>query len=174
MAQTPVLTTVDKIAKAKELKTLGNTSFQVNDFQAALRHYHSATLYISGLDTNLQSIVPQPTMEKEVKLEISSTLASLYLNLSACHLKMKNYPKTIFYADKTIVVNPDLAKAYFRRGQANIQLNNLDKAAVDLKKAIELAPQDAGIRQTYQDLRDMFKKLGDKQKTEMAGLFDRM
>lgn len=65
----------------------------------------------------------------------------------------------------------DLAKAYYRRALALIAQNNLDAAAQDLERALELAPEDAGIKRERAALADKRQKKLEAQRRQYAKMF---
>nr|GMC83358.1 peptidyl-prolyl cis-trans isomerase CYP40-like [Ipomoea batatas]GMC87599.1 peptidyl-prolyl cis-trans isomerase CYP40-like [Ipomoea batatas] len=55
------------------------------------------------------------------------------------------------------------AKALFRQGQAHMALNDIDAAVESFKKALELEPNDGGIRK---ELAAAKKKIADRRDQE--------
>ncbi|KAJ3320589.1 Tetratricopeptide repeat protein 9A [Blyttiomyces sp. JEL0837] len=165
----------EKIEKGKSEKDLGNAEFKKGAIKEALRHYHTAILYLSGLDNaHLNAFVKTESMAAEVKADIQSTILSIHNNMAACHIKNNAWDRAILACDKVLEKTPENAKALFRRGQSYLQLNNVDKALPDLKKAAELEPNDVGIRNELAKLKQKLKEYDEKQKKDFAGMFDRM
>lgn len=50
------LTPAEKIAQSMEMKNEGNERFKAMDYQAAIRKYHNAILYIKGLGDRSQTL----------------------------------------------------------------------------------------------------------------------
>ncbi|KAJ3207313.1 hypothetical protein HDU67_007541 [Dinochytrium kinnereticum] len=175
MTETAPLTIEQKIEKGKEEKDLGNAAFKAANLPEALRHYHTAILYLTGLDNaHLKSFVGgQKDLEESVKNDIKMTVNTCHSNMAACHLKAGNWEKAIRACDKALEKTPDNAKALFRRGKANLELKNLDRAESDFKKALEIEPKDAGIRAEIQRIKAIRQEYDQKQKKEWAGMFDR-
>ncbi|KAI8912183.1 hypothetical protein DFJ77DRAFT_71779 [Powellomyces hirtus] len=138
----------DKLNTGRAEKDKGNAAFKAGDIPQALRSYHTATLYLTGLDNaSMAAFVPTAALTDEVKKDIKETLKACYSNMAACYLRQSNWSKCIAQTTKVITLDPSNAKAYFRRGQSHLELrDNVDAAYADLKKAAELAPQDSGIR----------------------------
>ncbi|TPX69297.1 hypothetical protein SpCBS45565_g02544 [Spizellomyces sp. 'palustris'] len=169
-------TVEEKLGKGKEEKEKGNVEFKNGNLVKALRFYHQvfqqtnekAVLYLTGLDnSSMSSIVPGKNLEEGVKKEIADTLKACYSNMAACYLKQSKYEKAIDVCEKVIKIDPQNAKAYFRRGQSHHKLNNLEKARTDLFRAAELAPQDAGIRAELNNVNDRLKELEEKSKQDL-------
>jgi len=59
-------------------------------------------------------------------------------NRAFCHLKMENYGFAIVDADLAIKLNPELTKAYYRKGQAFMMISKFDDAREAFKIANKL------------------------------------
>ena len=81
----------------------------------------------------------------------------LYLNLSACYLKLKQPDKVIELADQACQLDGQNVKALYRGALGHMQLNNHEQALERLKKAFQLAPNDASVRKSLQTLREQIK-----------------
>ncbi|KAJ3020166.1 Tetratricopeptide repeat protein 9A [Thoreauomyces humboldtii] len=137
-----------KLAKGKEEKDKGNAQFKAGNVTEALRSYHTATLYLTGLDNAAMSaFVPGQALAEELKADIKETLKACYSNMAACYIKQSKFDKCISTCTKIIALDPANPKAHYRRGLSYLALNNADAALSDQKKAAELAPQDKGIRE---------------------------
>ncbi|KAI9201946.1 uncharacterized protein BJ171DRAFT_515997 [Polychytrium aggregatum] len=165
----------DKIARAKEHKEAGNAAFKAGDIQSALRSYHTANLFITGLDSGRYGAL-MPNKEKlsdGFRAEIEAIQVSCHSNIAACHFKRQNWTKVIASCDKVLSMDENNAKAYYRRGAALLNEGNLDRAEEDLRKALSLSPKDSAVVQELHRLREEQKKAEEKQKKEFAGMFDR-
>ncbi|KAI9344791.1 hypothetical protein DFJ73DRAFT_839688 [Zopfochytrium polystomum] len=171
----PVMTVEEKIAKGKEQKDIGNQAFKNGDNQAALRSYHNAVLYLSGLDSSsMNGIVGnQKELEQSLKDDIMKTLATCHNNIAAVHIRNQKWDRAITYCNKVLEKQPENSKALFRRGQSNLALNNLDAAEADLVKAAKLEPKDAAIRGELAKIKKRREEYAEKQKKEWKGMFDR-
>jgi peptidyl-prolyl isomerase D len=87
--------------------------------------------------------------------------------MSACYLKLNQWEKAIDSAEKVLTLDPNHSKAMFRKGQALFGLNSLDKALEILRAAAKLAPQDLGIRQELQKVKERCTELERKSKLEL-------
>jgi pentatricopeptide repeat protein len=101
------------------------------------------------------------------------TVGTCYNNMAACHIKNGNWEKAVKACDKVLEKQPNNAKALFRRGQSNLALKNLDKAETDLRKAIQIEPNDVGIRNELAKIKKIRDEYDAKQKREFAGMFDK-
>ncbi|KAI9002010.1 hypothetical protein BC832DRAFT_561964 [Gaertneriomyces semiglobifer] len=155
-------------------KEKGNAEFKKGNLSGALRFYHQGLLCLTGLDTgNLGGIVPNQNLDAKLKKDIQDGLKSCHLNMAACYLKLQKFEKAVSSCDKVIKIDPNNAKAHFRRGQAHFSMNDVDKAAADLIKAGQLAPNDAGIREELTKVRQKQRELDEKSRREWMGVFNK-
>ncbi|KAI8831089.1 hypothetical protein BC829DRAFT_377733 [Chytridium lagenaria] len=175
MTGTAPLTTLEKVEKGKTEKDLGNEAFKKGELPLAIRHYYNAILYLKGLDNgHLKSFVGgQQDLEESLKNEIKATINTCHTNMAACHLKAGNWEKAIKACDSVCKVLQRQGKALFRRGKANLELKNIDRAEADLKKAMEIEPKDPNIRAELQKIKSIRQEYDQKQKKEWAGMFER-
>jgi peptidyl-prolyl isomerase D len=66
----------------------------------------------------------------------------------------------------------DMAKAYFRRGQARVARKNEDDAVKDLEAAAKLAPGDAAITKELEGVKRRVKERREKEKKAFKNAFD--
>lgn len=64
------------------------------------------------------------------------------LNNAACKLKLKEYKEAAKLCSKVLEIDSKNVKALYRRAQAYIQLVDLDLAELDIKKALEIDPDN--------------------------------
>ncbi|MEG1838797.1 MAG: tetratricopeptide repeat protein [Bacteroidaceae bacterium] len=69
---------------------------------------------------------------------------SAYLNLAELLTKQNKIEKALNCLDEAIDINPAFTKGYHERGKIRFLNNDHDGAAADLKKELELAPQEQG------------------------------
>lgn len=75
-------------------------------------------------------------------IECDNTYVDAYANISFCYSKMKDFKKSILYANKAIMVNKDYAYSHYRKAWALHNLGKFDEAIDDYIEAIELDPGD--------------------------------
>ena len=75
-------------------------------------------------------------------IEYESTFVDAYANISFCYSKLKDFNKSILYANKAIMVNKDYAYSHYRKAWALHNLGKFDEALDDYLEAIELDPTD--------------------------------
>lgn len=65
----------------------------------------------------------------------------------------------------------DMAKAYYRRALALVQVSNFDEASFDLDKALQFAPDDAAIKREKTQLIEKRKAKLEAQRKQYAKMF---
>ncbi|GAB2267270.1 Peptidyl-prolyl cis-trans isomerase cyp40 [Dionaea muscipula] len=144
------MTSVDSI------KAFGNECFKKQDYKMALRKYRKALRYLDVC------------WEKEGIDEVKSSSlrkikSQIFTNSSACKLKLGDLKGALLDTEFAMRDGDDNAKALYRQGQAYTALNDIDAAVESLKKALELEPNDAGIKR---ELAAAKKKIADRRDQE--------
>lgn len=109
------------------------------------------------------------TAEQQQAVDQLSLTANL--NLAACYLKEEKYEKAAARATKVLEKDAKHVKALFRRGEARIYLNDLDRAREDLMAAQSMAPDDKGIKSRLTLLDKREKHFEKKEKRTYAKMF---
>ncbi|KAL6635175.1 hypothetical protein ACP70R_027846 [Stipagrostis hirtigluma subsp. patula] len=151
------------INAVESAKAFGNENFKKQDYKTALRKYRKAMRY---LDLCWE--------KEEIDGERSSALRKIksiiLTNSSACKLKLGDLPGALLDADFALRETEGNAKAFFRQGQARMALNDIDAAVESFKHALELEPNDGGIKR---ELAAAKKKVADRQEQQRKA-FSRM
>ncbi|XP_073443119.1 dynein axonemal assembly factor 4 isoform X2 [Dendrobates tinctorius] len=98
-------------------------------------------------------------------IRLNSKMPSLYLNRSACHLKLRNLHKTIEDASKALELLsppvPDNAaarlKAYVRRGAAFCELELYVEGLQDYEAAIKIDPTNINVKSDAEKIRHIIQ-----------------
>ncbi|CAH9079730.1 unnamed protein product [Cuscuta epithymum] len=140
----------------ESIKAFGNDHFKKQDYNMALKKYRKALRYLDvcwekeGIDEDQSSYM------RKMKSQI-------FANSSACKLKLGDIRGALLDADFAMREGENNAKALFRQGQAHLALNDIDSAVESFKKALELEPNDAGIKK---ELAAAKKKIADRREQE--------
>jgi len=91
--------------------------------------------------------------DEEEKIMIQAMKVALYNNLAACYLSINDLANARAACDEALLLDPSQAKALYRRAKAwisdiNSGADEYKLAIEDLKKALELSPNDSAIHQT--------------------------
>ncbi|MCL4122766.1 UNVERIFIED_CONTAM: hypothetical protein GTU68_041537, partial [Idotea baltica] len=153
----------EKLAQAKLFKLKGTEYFKQEKYRLAIKQYKKVTDYVQ-YDSGLSN---------EEKEESHSTLLAGHLNLSMCHLKLKNYMAVKEHATKVLEMDPNNVKAYFRRGQALLNLSDVDEAKNDFEKCLSLDPSNKAALHQVQLCVGKKKQQKQKEKNLYGGMFDK-
>merc|ERR1719336_2158633 len=98
---------------------------------------------------------------------------STYLNMAACYLKTQDHHKCVDACTKALAADAPSSKAYFRRGQAHLELRNLDEAKEDFEQAKRLEPGDQAVERELRRLKQAFAQHDAKEKKKYAKMFSK-
>ncbi|KAK8963005.1 70 kDa peptidyl-prolyl isomerase [Platanthera guangdongensis] len=128
------MNTAEKIEAAARKKEEGNALFKLGKYQRASKRYEKAAKLIEY----------DSSFSDEEKKQSKALKVTCNLNNAACKLKLKDYKETEKLCTKVLEVENRNVKALYRRAQAYIQLTDLDLAELDIKKALEIDPDNRG------------------------------
>lgn len=177
---------VEQLRQAEAHKDEGNKFFKDGNYKKALGAYHKVFCYVNGLQApsamsssdvkdgdsspgrsaSSSSQVPKDRVDDLRKLKQSSRL-----NMAACYLKLEEHQKCVDACTKAMELGSS-AKAYFRRGQAYLELRNLSGARNDLEKARELTPNDPAIIAELRKLRSALGQANPKERASYKKMFE--
>lgn len=132
---------------ALETKLKGNECFSKGEYSNALLFYSKA-LRLAPVDMD----------DMEINL-----VALLYVNRASTLQKMGLLLECLRDCSRALRVSPHYAKAWFRRGKANISLGKFEDAIRDLNISLMLEISSSGKRQIEAELKialDKFKRIG--------------
>ncbi|WJX81601.1 70 kDa peptidyl-prolyl isomerase [Trifolium repens] len=155
------MSTEEKVEAAAKKKEEGNVLFKAGKYARASKRYEKAVKYIE-YDSSFS--------EEEKKLSKTLKIASL-LNNAACKLKLKEYKDAERLCTKVLDIESTNVKALYRRAQASIQLTDLDLAEIDIKKALEVDPDNREVKLEYRNLKEKVKEYNKKQAKFYGNMF---
>lgn len=178
---------VAQLEQAEVFKNEGNALFKEGNYKKALGKYWKVFCYVNGLQIpgesnqsmdlanvvkakNVQgSQVPADKVDSVKRLKQST-----YLNMAACYLKTQDHHKCVDACTKALAADGPISKAYFRRGQAHLELRNLDEAKEDFEQARKLEPGDQAVEAQLRRLKQAFAQHDAKEKKKYARMFSKM
>eukprot|EP00262_Sarcandra_glabra_P011310 TRINITY_DN27160_c0_g1_i1.p1 TRINITY_DN27160_c0_g1~~TRINITY_DN27160_c0_g1_i1.p1 ORF type:complete len:378 (-),score=89.36 TRINITY_DN27160_c0_g1_i1:358-1491(-) len=137
-------------------KIFGNEHYKKQEFKLALRKYRKALRY---LDVSWE----KDEINEEKSSHLRKTKSQIFTNSSACKLKLGDLKGALLDTDFAMRDGEDNVKALFRQGQAYMALNDIDAAVESFKKALELEPNDGGIKK---ELAVAKRKIADRRDQE--------
>lgn len=178
-----------RISMAANFKEQGNLMFMSSNFLDATNQYeHALGLFswVSSLDPDwkkkgiedksLSEELFSTDNSEELKT-ISEFRLSCLLNLSSAYGKVGAWEDAIRACDAALDMDPLSAKAYYRRAQARIippscSIVENEFALRDLKKALEILPNDIMIRNSYSELKNALNAFKSTSKKTLKKAFE--
>ncbi|PWA86247.1 rotamase FKBP 1 [Artemisia annua] len=154
----------EKIEAAGKKKEEGNVFFKAGKYLKASKRYEKAAKYIE-YDTNF---------DEADKKQARALIASCSLNDAACKLKLKDYKQAVKLCTKVLEIESKNVKALYRRAQAYINLVDLDLAELDIKKALEIDPDNRDVKLEYKVLKEKMKEYNKKDAKFYGNMFAKL
>jgi peptidylprolyl isomerase len=82
------------------------------------------------------------TFDEEEKKKSKDLKIACNLNDAACKLKLKDYKEAAKLSTKVLEMDSRNVKAMYRRAHAYLETADLDLAELDIKKALEIDPDN--------------------------------
>ncbi|XP_042042379.1 peptidyl-prolyl cis-trans isomerase FKBP62-like isoform X2 [Salvia splendens] len=143
----------EKIAASGKKKEEGNTWFRAGKYARASQRYEKAVGFI----------VYDLSFSEEEKEQAKVLKVSCNLNNAACKLKLKNYKEAQNLCSEVLEVDANNVKALYRRAQAYTNLIEFELAKKDIKKALELDPNNRDVKLGYKTLMEKVKEYNRKE-----------
>nr|CAB3481511.1 unnamed protein product [Digitaria exilis] len=154
----------EKIEAAGKKKEEGNALFKLGKYARASKRYEKAAKFIE-----YDSSFSEDEKKQSKQLKISCNL-----NNAACKLKLKDYKQAEKLCTKVLELDSQNVKALYRRVQAYIQLADLELAEADIKKALEIDPNNRDVKLEYKTLKDKIKEYNKKDAKFYSNMFAKM
>lgn len=103
--------------------------------------------------------------------EYRTMKAELHSNLSLCQLRLGQPAKARASSTKATVMDPKSVKAWFRLGQASMQLGDFREARQAFSKVLELQPDSASARTALKQVNAKAKELDTKLGQRLSKMF---
>ncbi|KAG8058921.1 hypothetical protein GUJ93_ZPchr0002g23288 [Zizania palustris] len=143
----------EKIEAAAKKKDEGNVWFKMGKYDRASKRYGKALNFI---DYDSSFSEEEKQLSKVLKV-------SCKLNNAACKLKLKDYKEAKELCTEVLELDSTNVKAFYRRSQAHIHLVDLDLAELDIKKALEIDPENSDVKMGYRRLKEKVKEYKRKE-----------
>lgn len=158
------MSTQEKIEAAGKKKEEGNVLFKAGKYVRASKRYEKAVSFIE-----YESSFSDDEKQQAKLLKVTSNL-----NNAACKLKLKEYKEAAKLCSKVLEIDSKNVKALYRRAQAYIQLVDLDLAELDIKKALEIDPDNRDVKLEYKVLKEKIKEYNKKDAQFYGNIFAKM
>lgn len=148
----------------ESIKGFGNEHYKKQDYKMAIKKYRKALRY-------LDMCWEKDGVDQEKSTALRKIKSQIFTNSSACKLKLGDLSGALLDSDFAMH-DGDNAKALFRKGQVYMLLNDLDAALDSFKRALELEPNDGGIKKEYAIARKKVADRHDKEKKAYSKMFN--
>ncbi|KAI8013268.1 Peptidyl-prolyl cis-trans isomerase FKBP62 [Camellia lanceoleosa] len=145
-------------------KEEGNTLFKAGKYARALKRYEKAAKHIEY----------DSSYSEEEKKQAKVLKVTCNLNNAACQLKLKEYKQAEKLCTKVLELESKNVKALYRRAQAYINLADLDLAELDIKKALEIDPNNRDVKLEYKALKEKLKEYNKKEAKFYGNMFAKL
>ncbi|KAK5804843.1 Peptidyl-prolyl cis-trans isomerase FKBP65 -like protein [Gossypium arboreum] len=156
--------TPQKIEAAGKKKEEGNALFKAGKFERASKRYEKAVSFIEY----------DSSFNDEEKKQAKLLKVNCNLNNAASKLKLKDYKQAAKLCTKVLELDSGNVKALYRRAQAYIQLVDLDLAEADIKKALEIDPDNRDVKLEYRVLKEKIKEYNKRDAQFYSNIFAKM
>ncbi|CAL0304550.1 unnamed protein product [Lupinus luteus] len=158
------MNTQEKIEAAGKKKEEGNALFKAGKYARASKRYDKAVKYI-----DYDSSFSEDEKKQSKALKVASNL-----NNAASKLKLKEYKEAETLCTKVLELESTNVKALYRRAQAHMQLADLDLAEFDIKKALEIDPNNRDVKVEYKTLKEKQKEYNKKEAKFYGNMFNKL
>jgi len=152
-----------KLEQAKIFKEKGTKHFKDSKYEIASTRYQKVIDFLEH----------EISLKGESEAERKNLLQAGRLNLALCYLKLGKWIEARAVCDKAIEETDAVAKAWFRRGEAQLALNDCEAAKLDFEKSLELEPDNKAAKNKVVICQQKIKKQKEKEKRTFANMFDK-
>ncbi|TYJ14839.1 hypothetical protein E1A91_A10G145100v1 [Gossypium mustelinum] len=142
----------EKIEAAGKKKEEGNALFKAGKYERASKRYEKAFRFIEY----------DSSFSDEEKQQAKLLKVTCNLNNAACKLKLKDYKKAKKLCTEVLELDDRNVKALYRRAQAYMELVDFDLAEADIKKALEIDPDNRDVKVEYRVLKEKIRQYNKK------------
>lgn len=156
--------TGEKLEQCEISKSKGTEFFKANKFSLAIRYYKKILDYLKS----------EESLQGEEADKKKSLLLAAHLNLAMCYLKLKEDFQACKSCDEALQLDPKNEKGLFRRGTANLNLQNFDVALEDFKAVLEIDPENKAAKNQITVTNQKKKQVHEREKQMYSGMFKKL
>lgn len=148
------------------IRNAGNRFFRDGDDVRANRRYKKAERYYNFFTNQLNRQSPR---DHRAQLEQFQLLNCL--NQAAVRLRLKEFANVVHACNAALAIDPENTKALYRRGLAQNEMRNYERALDDLGRALQRLPEDKLIQSEYERTRKNMLDYTQQQRKALSKLF---
>ncbi|KAG0714454.1 Peptidyl-prolyl cis-trans isomerase FKBP4 [Chionoecetes opilio] len=153
----------EKVEQGKTCKDKGTQFLKAEKYKLAVKQYKKI-IDLLEFDAGL---------DDEKKAERHKVLLAGHLNLSMVYLKLKDNASALEHASKAVTMDSTNVKAYFRRGQAHLNIGDALVAQKDFQSCLDLEPSNKAAQQQLSVCVQQIKAHRQKEKQLYGGMFEK-
>ena len=152
------------------IKASGNHFYKAGDNRAAVKKYRKALKYISHLRDSMGST--EDVEEEQIRaVEVPACLNMAAALLRTTPRTQEGLEEAKKQCENVLEIEPDNAKALFRRGQVGFWKQDYADALADLARVRELQPGDKGVLLEIEKVKKARAALVQKEKSMYGKMF---
>lgn len=159
-----------RLEKAGELKEQARKLVEEKNFEKAIQLYESALMVCHPSYFGRAA----PNQVKEM-IVLTNMLLN---NLSLCYFNIKEYQRSLSFAEQVLITDPKNVKSHYRKGLCYKNLGDLERAFNSLKEArnicMESKQNNPSIFQEFENVKTSYKEYLDKNKEKEKLLYSKM
>jgi len=152
----------ERLQASRALKEEGTELFRQGDFEKGCFKYEEALTIFRYITSTVQNWKTEGIEDQDLSyfeetgstesegVEIKELKSSIYLNIAACCLKIKDWKMAKSACDETLLLDPNNVKAYYRRSRvrtipASAEIEDFKLALEDLERACDIEPENTDV-----------------------------
>ena len=158
------MSAAERLSAAEAFKATGNAAWAKGDSAGALREWMEAARHLEDTMTG---------SDEAERAAASPLWLSVQGNAAAANLKLHQWVDAARCATEVLKLQPENAKALFRRGTARSHIGDVSEARSDLLAAVRAAPADTAVRSEYERVVKLVAAQREKERAAFGGIFTR-
>jgi FKBP-type peptidyl-prolyl cis-trans isomerase len=155
--------TAEKLEQSEISKNKGTDYFKAGKYAIAKKYYTRIVDYLKSEDA----------LKDDEAENRRNLLLAAHLNLAMCHLKQSEDIEACHACEEALKLDPKNEKGLFRRGTANLNLQNFDEAIKDFNAVLEVDPNNKAAKNQLVITTHKIKQIREREKHIFAGMFQK-
>lgn len=154
----------EKLATAEKDKTKGTEHFKAGRLEQAYKYYSRVREFLKSEDR----------LKDEEKAKRDALYIAGLLNVALVQLKRDENLACVEACNDVLELDPNNVKALFRRGQAQLAVNEFEAAIADFTKVMEVEPDNKAALSQQQLAKAKLRAQLDKEKKMYRAMFQKL